>query len=666
MTTKLGLPFTPPAYTVHDASSFGSRAPEQAKISPTGSPPSGLMNDRARFPATRKPTSPQTPAAANATPSAAQAHPPASTPHEIDAQLHEILSLLEDLLKDMFPADSNNGNPRVGNMAPREKDIQLCEKLLPLLEELQRGIFPADSNNGNPQASPTSAAAPQARADTGPSPEKDKVPSPAPKWSEPPGKAVSPPDAPQKRSAPAQSAAASPARQPQAATSGKRTSKPYTGHRAGQLGQGSERLRGELVWELEKKTSQRSDSSRGLPPTQGPVLPTDDYDPAAYARLEKIESAQRHKARKLFLELDKKTSGPVLPSDDYDPAQLKQATLESIESAQRHKAKKLFRELRASTEHILIAERTRPAELAADALANAYFDMYPKGYGFAERSKPLDNKPEHTVVTPWTDHFDREIEIYDNLLFERDEQNNTSTSPTPRKDINGLIVNLLKHATGDDNADHSEKAKKLEAELIDKFPDLINPELKAEKKLLLPNSPEVTFLRDSLRKFLPQDTPDHVNHEMAACNKQFETWLKDNNMRAVPNRGTGNNCLIVSLLCHATGNYNDNDADLEAQAAMWRKALKAKFPELGKEEMLKPGSHEVTFLLDCLGAWYPPAMQIAEVWPDHDGIPRLLSADANPKFDGIPYSSKKEQLDGRRIAPIFYANKHFVPIIARS
>jgi hypothetical protein len=148
---------------------------------------------------------------------------------------------------------------------------------------------------------------------------------------------------------------------------------------------------------------------------------------------------------------------------------------------------------------------------------------------------------------------------------------------------------------------------------------------------------------------------DRAYREMAPCNERFRTWLKKNNMRAVPTSGAGNNCLIVSLLRHATGDY---DADHRAQAAELRTALIARFPALGKDEMLMPGTPEVDFLLERLERSHPPLMHIAEVRPDRDGIPQMLRA------DGIPFFSR-EELEGRRIAPIFQQGAHYEPIVAR-
>lgn len=45
--------------------------------------------------------------------------------------------------------------------------------------------------------------------------------------------------------------------------------------------------------------------------------------------------------------------------------------------------------------------------------------------------------------------------------------------------------------------------------------------------------------------------------ELGPENARLRTWLADNDIAVIPNAGRGNNCLIISLLQHATGNYAD-------------------------------------------------------------------------------------------------------------
>jgi hypothetical protein len=45
--------------------------------------------------------------------------------------------------------------------------------------------------------------------------------------------------------------------------------------------------------------------------------------------------------------------------------------------------------------------------------------------------------------------------------------------------------------------------------------------------------------------------------ELGPENARLRAWLADNDIAVIPNSGRGNNCLIISLLQHATGNYAD-------------------------------------------------------------------------------------------------------------
>lgn len=253
------------------------------------------------------------------------------------------------------------------------------------------------------------------------------------------------------------------------------------------------------------------------------------------------------------------------------------------------------------SEQCRIAERDRPAALATAALAKGYFDKYPNGVGGSDgrrRSMTEDATAESAS----------------------DSASDGGAAPqdvaTASQDVRAAPENVAAAP------DHVLDAPK---ELADAHKDVAAAAL------------------------------DVVYSRMASCNAAFSPWLESNNLRVVPTSGDGNNCLIVSLICHATGDY---EADHQVQAAVLRKELVAKF-KIEETQMLLPGSPEVSYLLDQLGQSHPPIMHIAEIQPGPDGIPQMLRADGTPFF----YMA---ELEGRRIAPIFQYGAHFEPIIARS
>lgn len=61
-----------------------------------------------------------------------------------------------------------------------------------------------------------------------------------------------------------------------------------------------------------------------------------------------------------------------------------------------------------------------------------------------------------------------------------------------------------------------------------------------------------------------------------SCNTAWLRWMETNNIAAIENSGNGNNCLLLSLLQHATGRYDQASMpDLEAAARGLRKRMVA-------------------------------------------------------------------------------------------
>ena len=124
-------------------------------------------------------------------------------------------------------------------------------------------------------------------------------------------------------------------------------------------------------------------------------------------------------------------------------------------------------------------------------------------------------------------------------------------------------------------------------------------------------------------------------------------WLEDTGISIAPNSGHGNDCLILSLLQHATGNYAGNAESLEGAAKELRQELiEAGFAaEFEKNQMLPVDSDGFLELVNRVNARYPQAnmdVRIAVIdasgrpyFPDNSGGARPIAARPNPEGNPV-------------------------------
>ncbi len=114
-----------------------------------------------------------------------------------------------------------------------------------------------------------------------------------------------------------------------------------------------------------------------------------------------------------------------------------------------------------------------------------------------------------------------------------------------------------------------------------------------------------------------QDHRDHLARNMAGT----RAWLDGHGIAAAPNRGgNGVDCLIISLLQHATRQYGSEHAQL---ASRYRAELKKAFPQVGND-MLLPDDHAFQWLVNRLNRDFGRSLQVQVYTPGPEGHPVML------------------------------------------
>ncbi|MBC7513978.1 MAG: hypothetical protein H7234_06025 [Herminiimonas sp.] len=85
----------------------------------------------------------------------------------------------------------------------------------------------------------------------------------------------------------------------------------------------------------------------------------------------------------------------------------------------------------------------------------------------------------------------------------------------------------------------------------------------------------------------------------AATSNAWKDWMRDKGIETVPNVGDGNNCLLMSLLQHATGRYGPEAMHEHELAAMQLRAkMVDKFKDIKAGEDLSPDCDAVKWAVD--------------------------------------------------------------------
>ncbi|MCH8622466.1 hypothetical protein [Undibacterium sp. TS12] len=109
-------------------------------------------------------------------------------------------------------------------------------------------------------------------------------------------------------------------------------------------------------------------------------------------------------------------------------------------------------------------------------------------------------------------------------------------------------------------------------------------------------------------------------NRMAQLMPKVESWMKARNIAIVPNNGDGLNCLIISLLQHATKDYGSQHTEM---ATKLRAAVQNKFPEVGNNMLY---SDDVPFkaLVNSINKKFNVSMNVLIAQPHESGTPVVL------------------------------------------
>jgi hypothetical protein len=135
---------------------------------------------------------------------------------------------------------------------------------------------------------------------------------------------------------------------------------------------------------------------------------------------------------------------------------------------------------------------------------------------------------------------------------------------------------------------------------------------------------------------------------MAAGNEKFRNWLAANNIEAVPNRGRGLNCLIISLLQHATGAYgSEYERGFADKAQQYRHTLGI------DPGMLYSDERSVSAIVDAINREFEIDLGLVEVQSNELGLPFI----ATP-LDSLPKQANK--------VVVWQQGDHFEALYART
>lgn len=145
----------------------------------------------------------------------------------------------------------------------------------------------------------------------------------------------------------------------------------------------------------------------------------------------------------------------------------------------------------------------------------------------------------------------------------------------------------------------------------------------------------------------PTASPTAEWRELQRVNTdKLRSWLDANGFDVVKNGGGGHNdCLLISLLQHATGNY---DSEHAAEVKSCRAFLNKLDPSIERNDVL-PGMHEaIGKLVDELNKGKDEKLRVAIVAPGKNG-------EATYHYYG----------EGKRYAMIFDQTGHFEAVVPR-
>ena len=111
---------------------------------------------------------------------------------------------------------------------------------------------------------------------------------------------------------------------------------------------------------------------------------------------------------------------------------------------------------------------------------------------------------------------------------------------------------------------------------------------------------------------------------------KLRAWFNQNGYRVIPNNGKSNNCLLISLLQHTTGDYTSQHSE---EAAKYKSILEAQSKgDIGLLDPLYSDTALITELIDRIGRDHGREMSVNFCFADAEGnlAQRTVGSGLNP------------------------------------
>lgn len=123
--------------------------------------------------------------------------------------------------------------------------------------------------------------------------------------------------------------------------------------------------------------------------------------------------------------------------------------------------------------------------------------------------------------------------------------------------------------------------------------------------------------------------PEAMLDAQRSINKKLSNWFADRKMTVVSNQGKNQNCLLISLLQHASGNYQSQH---ESEASHYKQILTGKsHGQIGKHDALYDDTELMTSLINRINKKYNRDMRVDFYTADLNGNPAIRSVGTGKK-----------------------------------
>ena len=135
---------------------------------------------------------------------------------------------------------------------------------------------------------------------------------------------------------------------------------------------------------------------------------------------------------------------------------------------------------------------------------------------------------------------------------------------------------------------------------------------------------------------------------------EWHDWMKANNISVAKNRGQNNNCLLLALLQHATGNYHENSWEgLEERAQLLRDAMVARYNDIKQGDLLLADCEAVQWAIGEINREYRRDLRLHTVVVQSNSV----SGEVTPAID---YADSK----GNEPVAVLWSGHHFEALTA--